>query len=211
MRSSAPPIMKASAPKPAASPATAITAESVAAANAEIAQEDRERVTGWTPDGQLVAGQWVAELYQTRGMLGNLGPAEWEHVAAFLTALLERAPVKESPAYEAERILLGALAWELREYARSAGEPVGLEADLRAASSRQEEQRLVARLEASREAFHAQLAAAAPPVELRPEWTPDPDEFPLATAIAAGEPLLPAAPDAAPIEAHDEPEIPAWL
>lgn len=188
-----------------------ITAERVVAAVAEIAQEDRERVTGWTPDGQLIAGQWLADLSLTRGLVGNFGPAEWEHVAAFLTALIERAPVRESPAYEAERGILGALAWELREYARSAGEPVGLEADLRAASSRQEEQRVLARLEASREAFHAQLAAAAPPVEPRPPWDPDPDDFPLATAIAAGEPLPPAAPDAAPIEAPDAPEIPAWL
>lgn len=188
-----------------------ITAETVAAAAAEIAREDRERVTGWTPDGQLIAGSWVADLFMTRSMLGQFGPAEWEHVAAFLSALVARAPVSESPAYAAERTVLGALAWELRAYAASAGEPVGLEADLRAASSRQEELRILARLEASREAFHDQLAAAAPPVAPRAVWTPDPDEFPVATAIAAGEPLPPAAPDAAPTDPPDQPEVPAWL
>lgn len=125
---------------------------------AQEATLEAERGATVLPDGKLVAGQWVADLYSTRMLLGNLAPAEWEHVAAFLFALLERQPVAGSQAYAAERMLLGSLAWELRAYAGAAGEPVGLHADLRAASSKIEEQRIRDRIEASRAAFHEHIS-----------------------------------------------------
>lgn len=164
---------------------------------AEIAEAERH--VGMTADGQVIAGQWVADLFQTRAMIGNLGPAEWEHVAAFLVALTERAPVKDSPAYAAERMLLGALAWELRAYASSAGEPVGLHADLRAASSRQEERRILDRLEASRQAFHDHITdvieAGRAQRDLQVSRAPEP----------------PLAGPSSPAPAHDELEVSDWF
>lgn len=76
-----------------------------------------------------------------------------EEVAAYLTALLERAPLKTSRAYEAHRMVLGSLATELRGFAAAAGEPTGLQADLRAASSQAEERRVAERIDAAAVAY----------------------------------------------------------
>lgn len=93
-----------------------------------------------------VAGGQLASLGFTRASVAMLSPREWEVLAAWLFAQLERAPMKSSPAYTGHRIVLGGLANELRGYAHSAGEPVGIQADLRDTKSQAEEQRLRARL-----------------------------------------------------------------
>jgi hypothetical protein len=79
----------------------------------------------------IVVGQIVADLGLTRSMIATTVPREWERVASVLIAMLDRSPFRDSPRFSGERIILGALANELRAYAMAAGEPVGV-TDLRA-------------------------------------------------------------------------------
>lgn len=95
----------------------------------------------------VAGGQVVCNLALVRATIAELTPREWAEVAAYLYALIGRAPVKASAAFQAHRMILGTLAFELRNYAQMAGEPVGLEADLRDAKSRAEEQRIRARID----------------------------------------------------------------
>jgi hypothetical protein len=119
---------------------SAITPESVAAAQIEFDAQDRAVL--------VAGGQRTLLNFQLTGLLAcQLAPREWEEVAAYLCALLEREPVKSSPGYSAHRIVLGSIAGELRGYARVAGEPVGLEADLRAATTKADERRILDRMD----------------------------------------------------------------
>jgi hypothetical protein len=97
-------------------------------------------------DRPVAGGQVVMDFVQVGVLVALLSPREWEEVASYLYGLLERAPLKDGRTFVAHRTVLGALAGELRGYARSAGEPVGLEVDLRAASSRAEERRIRERI-----------------------------------------------------------------
>lgn len=99
------------------------------------------------------------DLYSTRAMLGSLSPREWEHIAVTLNGVLSRAPVKDGEGYAAERMLLGALAWELRMGAHAAGEPVGLQADLRAATTRVAARRIELAIESERQLFHDHISS----------------------------------------------------
>lgn len=97
-------------------------------------------------DAKAVAGGMVVSLALTTWAVRDLAPREWEDLAAYLLALTDREPVKSSPAYAGHRIVLGTMASELRSFAHSAGEPVGLQADLRSAGSQAEERRIKARI-----------------------------------------------------------------
>lgn len=120
------------------SAAERITKDAVEAAVVEFDARDRA----------VVAGQLVMDFTQVGVFAALLAPREWEEVAAYLYALLERAPLKAAPAYLAHRTIIGAIAGELRGYARQAGEPVGLEVDLRGATSKAEELRIRERIDA---------------------------------------------------------------
>lgn len=104
-------------------------------------------------EAKLVAGDVVVTLGFTNATVKTGSPREWEESAAWLFALLSREPLKSSPSEGFKRALLGSLATELRGFAHAAGEPVGLQADLRAASSQQEERRLRERLDADSAAY----------------------------------------------------------
>jgi hypothetical protein len=119
------------------------TPEALEAAHAEYDAQDRA----------VAGGQVVMDFVQVGVMVSLLAPREWEEVAAYLYALLERAPVRDGKAFVAHRTVLAALAGELRGYARSAGVPVGGNADLRAAGSLAEEQRIRQRLADQAAAF----------------------------------------------------------
>lgn len=98
-------------------------------------------------EDRLVLGDVVVvSIGFTNAAVKTLLAREMEEVAAYLVALLERAPLRTSAAYAPHRIVLGSLATELRGFARAAGEPVGLLADLRAAGSLAEERRIRERL-----------------------------------------------------------------
>src|SRR3954471_19488591 len=84
---------------------------------------------------KVVAGGVVVSIGFTNAAVKDLAPREWEELAAYLLALLEREPVKSRGAYTAHRIVLGSLATELRGFATAAGEPIGLQMDLRATST----------------------------------------------------------------------------
>lgn len=99
-----------------------------------------------------LAGEVVVTIGFTNAAVKDLAPREHEELAAYLFALLEREPVKSSSPYAAHRIVLGSLATELRGFAAAAGEPVGLQADLRAASTQAEERRIRERLDGQRAA-----------------------------------------------------------
>lgn len=62
------------------------------------------------------------DLPVTGWAVGMTEPHDWNHVADYVYGLIRRAPVT-SRGWEAERILLGAFASELRGMARDAGEP----------------------------------------------------------------------------------------
>lgn len=154
-----------------------ITAEAVSAE--VVAFDARERA--------IVAGQVVLD-FSHAGVLATLfPPREWEAVAAYLFALIERAPLAASPAYLAHKTILGAIAADLRTYARIAGEPVGLEADLRAASSQAEEQRIRARMAdqaaaRDRQLTEIELEQAAYHAHVRPDPA---EEEPTSDRVAA--------------------------
>jgi hypothetical protein len=93
-----------------------------------------------------ILGGLVVGLAFTNATVKDLAPREMEEVAATLFALIERAPFKSSRSYAPLRMVVGALASELRGFAHAAGEPVGLEADLRAAWSQKEERQVRQRL-----------------------------------------------------------------
>jgi hypothetical protein len=93
-------------------------------------------------EDRLVVGQQVVASNAINWALRDLAPREWEDIASYLFALVAREPLKSSPTYAGHRILFGYLANELRSFAASAGIPVGLEADLRAASTKAEEERI---------------------------------------------------------------------
>lgn len=161
-----------------------LTPESVAAE--AVAFDAQERI--------VVGGQAVMGFGELAAMTAMFSPREWEEVAAYVLALVEREPVKTSPAYLPHRTILAHLGHELRGYARIAGEPVGLEADLRAATSQAEEQRIRQRMyddQLARERFHDDLllADAAQRATSQPS---DPE----------GEPIDPE-PDAAPATETD--------
>lgn len=120
------------------SAAERITVETVEAAVVEFDAQDRA----------VVAGQLVMDFTQVGVFVSLLSPREWEEVAAYLQALVERAPLKDGKAYLAHRTIIGAIASELRGYARLAGEPIGLEVDLRGATSKAAELRIRERIDA---------------------------------------------------------------
>lgn len=97
-------------------------------------------------EAKRIAGDTVVSIGFTNVAVKDLTPHEWESVASYLLALLAREPVRSSPGYACHRIVLGSLASELRGFAAAAGEPVGLQADLRAASTQADERRIRARL-----------------------------------------------------------------
>lgn len=106
-------------------------------------------------DGQAkrIAGDLVVSIGFTNAAVKDLAPHEWESVAAYLFALIGREPARSSPAYVGHRIVLGALASELRGFAAAAGEPVGLQADLRAAATQADEKRIRQRIADQQAAF----------------------------------------------------------
>jgi hypothetical protein len=157
-----------------------ITVDAVEAAVVEFDAADRA----------VVSGSVVMDFTQIGVLASNLAPREWEEVAAYLLALLERAPLKDGRAYVAHRALIGAIAGELRGYARQAGEPVGLEVDLRGATSKTEEHRIRTRIADQETTFdrhvddviaqqHAQADAEAQ------RAAHDPQEEPTTTPAAA--------------------------
>src|SRR4051794_28508353 len=92
------------------------------------------------------AGDVVVSIGFTNAAVKDLAPREWEELAAYLFALIDREPVKSSPAEAYKRLVLGSLAMECRGFAAAAGEPVGLQVDLRAASTQAEERRIRERI-----------------------------------------------------------------
>jgi hypothetical protein len=104
-----------------------------------------------------IVGQLVIGLAFTNATVKDLAPREMEEVAAYLLALLDRAPIKTSPAFQPHRMVLGSLASELRGFAAAAGEPVGLQVDLRGSGSQADEQRIRARLADQAAAFERSI------------------------------------------------------
>jgi hypothetical protein len=110
----------------------------VAAVEAAVVQFDAE--------DRAIVGQVVMNFSHVAALVASLTPGEWESVAAYLYALLERSPLKDGRAYLPHRVVLGSIASDLRGYAVAAGEPVGLEVDLRAVTSKDEERRIRERI-----------------------------------------------------------------
>jgi hypothetical protein len=125
-----------------------VSAERITVEAVEVAQVEYD-----ARDRAVVAGQAVIDFTQLGVIVSLLAPREWEEVAAYLQALVGRAPLKDGKAYMAHRTIIGAIASELRGYARLAGEPVGLEVDLRGATSKAEELRIRERIDAAAIAF----------------------------------------------------------
>lgn len=125
-----------------------------------------------------LAGAVVVSIGFTNSAVKDLSPREHEELAGWLFALIAREPLKSSPAFTGHRIVLGALATELRGFAQAAGAPVGLQADLRAASSKTEEQRIRVRLAEQEQGYarfvddvlasHAYQRVPGPPLEEEP-------------------------------------------
>lgn len=156
-----------------------ITPTAVKAAMARTDQDEHD----------AVAGQVVCNLAITRGMVADLAPREWEELAAYLFGQLEHAPVRDSPAFAPHRIVLGALASELRGYAQQAGEPVGLQVDLRAATTKAEERRIRERIDAEAMAFHEHIDVVIDSHRAQQELAaPETEEEPIDQAEPAAEP-----------------------
>lgn len=171
----------------------AITPEAVAAAQIEFDEQDRV-VLATGPERTLLNFQITGAL------ASSLAPREWEEVAAYLFALLEREPVKSSPAFVAHRVVLGSIAGDLRTYARVTGEPVGFEADLRAATSKAEERRILERMDDQRRAQVRRLdqVALEQSVQHQAHTATDPAQLDEEAPIDVMEP-------------QDDDELPAFL
>lgn len=59
----------------------------------------------------------------TQWAIAEMQPFEWQLVADYLSGMLNKNPLRESPDYGPHRLVLGALAAELRQNAIAAGEP----------------------------------------------------------------------------------------
>jgi len=119
--------------------------------------------------GHYVPVDEATFLPVTRSLAVGMQPSSWIHVASFFRGLLEREPMRSSPGWEHERVVLGALATDLEYAARSHGEPEAYPMDLRTAAERQRDRHILDRIAASRhahrrlvEAQEAALAAPAP-------------------------------------------------
>lgn len=112
------------------------------------------------PSGDPILPGVIADLGYTRAMIPLASPAEWERLARFLFALLERAPLAgDGSGWASARMILGALAADLRGYARAAGEPVGFDLDLRNATSKAAEREVRARMAMAADRFDQRLEA----------------------------------------------------
>ena len=108
--------------------------------------------------GALIVRSVIADLGFTRSMVPLVSPAEWERIARFLFALLDRAPLAgDGSGWAAGRMILGALASDLRTYAHAAGEPVGFDLDLRNATSKAEERDVRQRMDLVNRRFDKRL------------------------------------------------------
>jgi hypothetical protein len=79
-------------------------------------------------DEPLLAGEnaVVAEAHRlpvTEWATASMTPHEWLEVADFLGGILGRPPLRDGAGWAAHRVILGALASELRAEAIAAGEP----------------------------------------------------------------------------------------
>lgn len=127
--------------------------------------------------GHYVPVNEATFLPVTRSLLVGMVPSSWIHVASFLRGLLERAPLRSSPGWEHERLVLGALVTDLEYAARSHGEPEAYPMDLRTREERTRDVALLQRIEALRQAHRrladAQAAALAPSTVTTETEAPD--------------------------------------
>jgi hypothetical protein len=68
----------------------------------------------------LLIGETIADLGGVRGSLSMTTPDEWLAVAELVSELLDREPLKSSPRWSGQRIILGIFAAELKGYVGSA-------------------------------------------------------------------------------------------
>ena len=137
-------------------------------------------------------------LALTQSLLDDMDPASWERVAAFLDGLLAREPLHSGPAWERERVVLGALLTDLREATRLVGEPEGAPIVIRAAGMADAER-----------AVH-QRAVAGRVESLRAEAAPEIEEQALAIMRAERERYAELGREIDALHATPEPDLPAW-
>lgn len=99
-------------------------------------------------------------LIFTRWTIVDLEPASLERVASYLAALMEREPLKSGTGWTNERIVLGCLVTDLRTMVMAAGEPVGVQRDLRDARTKADERSARARAELAERAYHDLVSEA---------------------------------------------------
>lgn len=75
----------------------------------------------------------------TRWTIVDMDPVALERVAAYLEALMGREPIKSGKGWVNELIVLGCLVTDLQSMVSAAGEPIGVQRDLRDARTKAEE------------------------------------------------------------------------
>lgn len=93
-------------------------------------------------------------LIFTRWSIVDLEPGSLERVAAFLDAIRNREPIRSGQGYANERIVLGCLVTDLRSMVMAAGEPVGVQRDLRDAATKADERAARQRADLAERAYH---------------------------------------------------------
>jgi hypothetical protein len=99
-------------------------------------------------------------LLFTRWAIVDLDPTSLERVASLLDALRSREPMKSGRGWDNERQVLGCLVTDLRSMVLAAGEPVGVQRDLRDARTRQDEVSARARADGAIRAYDALITDA---------------------------------------------------
>lgn len=99
-------------------------------------------------------------LLFTRWAIADLAPSSLERVAAYLAALMEREPLRSGQGWANERQVLGCLVTDLRTMVLAAGEPVGVQRDLRDARTRSDEVSARKRAELAERAYDDLLTDA---------------------------------------------------
>ena len=99
-------------------------------------------------------------LLFTRWAIIDLEPSSLERVAALLDAFRNREPVKSGRGWENERQVLGCLVTDLRTMVLAAGEPVGVQRDLRDARTKADEVMARQRADGAIRAYHELITDA---------------------------------------------------
>lgn len=132
-------------------------------------------------------------LLFTRWAIIDLDPTSLERVAALLDAFRNREPVRSGRGWDNERQIIGCLVTDLRTMVLAAGEPVGVQRDLRDARTKSDEVMARQRADGAIRAYHDLITDAIEEdhrVRASRPLTQDPEPAPVTSPSATPDELI---------------------